>query len=68
MKLRQVKCYFIPFFGRSICKKIVRNGMFEGKPQRDVFNNYKVPFKKIGKLIIPSKSEIKLIIEPKCKN
>lgn len=41
-------------------KRFIRNGMFEGEPQRDVFGNYKVPFKKIGKLIIPSKSEIKI--------
>ena len=43
-----------------LVKRFIRNGMFEGEPQRDVFGNYKVPFKKIGKLIIPSKSEIKI--------
>ena len=43
-----------------LVKRFIRNGMFEGEPQRDVFGNYKVPFKKIGKLIIPTKSEIKI--------
>jgi 16S rRNA (cytosine1402-N4)-methyltransferase len=41
-----------------LVKRFIRNGMFEGEPQRDVFGNYEVPFKKIGKLIIPSKNEI----------
>ena len=43
-----------------LVKRFIRNGMFEGEPQRDVFGNYKVPFKKIGKMIIPSKTEIKI--------
>ncbi|MAR98453.1 MAG: 16S rRNA (cytosine(1402)-N(4))-methyltransferase [Formosa sp.] len=41
-----------------LVKRFIRNGMFEGEPQRDIFGNYEVPFKKIGKLIIPSKNEI----------
>jgi 16S rRNA (cytosine1402-N4)-methyltransferase len=37
----------------------VKNGMFEGEPERDFFGNYSVPFKTIGKLVIPSDEEIK---------
>jgi len=43
-----------------LVKRFIRNGMFSGEPQRDIFGNYEVPFKKIGKLIIPSKEEIKI--------
>jgi 16S rRNA (cytosine1402-N4)-methyltransferase len=32
--------------------------MFEGEPERDFFGNYSVPFKTIGKLIVPSAAEI----------
>lgn len=42
-----------------LVKRFIRNGMFEGEPERDVFGNFEVPLKKIGKLIIPSKEEIK---------
>ena len=43
-----------------LVKRFIRNGMFEGEPERDVFGNYKVPLKKIGDLIVPSEQEIKL--------
>lgn len=43
-----------------LVKRFIRNGMFEGEPIRDVFGNYKVPFKKVGNLIVPSEQEIKL--------
>lgn len=43
-----------------LVKRFIRNGMFEGEPERDVFGNYKVPFKKIGNLIVPTDHEIKL--------
>jgi len=43
-----------------LVKRFIRNGMFEGEPERDVYGNYKVPFKKIGSLIVPSGQEIKL--------
>ncbi|MBK87201.1 MAG: 16S rRNA (cytosine(1402)-N(4))-methyltransferase [Flavobacteriaceae bacterium] len=41
-----------------LVKRFIRNGMFEGEPQRDVFGNYEVPLKRLGKLIIPTKKEI----------
>ncbi len=41
-----------------LVKRFIRNGLFEGEPERDIFGNYEVPFKKVGKLITPSKEEI----------
>ncbi len=41
-----------------LVKRFMKNGLFEGEPQRDVFGNYEVPFKKIKGLIVPSKDEI----------
>jgi 16S rRNA (cytosine1402-N4)-methyltransferase len=43
-----------------LVKRFIRNGMFEGEPQRDVFGNFDVPLKKIGKLMVPTQSEIKI--------
>ena len=43
-----------------LVKRFIRNGMFEGEPERDLYGNFEVPFKKIGALIIPSEEEIKL--------
>lgn len=42
-----------------LVKRFIRNGMFEGEPEKDFFGNVKVPMKKIGKMIIPSFQEIK---------
>ena len=42
-----------------LLKRFIRNGMFEGEPERDVFGNFNVPLKKIGKLMVPTQSEIK---------
>ena len=41
-----------------LVKRFIRNGMFEGEPERDVFGNFEVPFKKVGKLVVPSKEEV----------
>jgi 16S rRNA (cytosine1402-N4)-methyltransferase len=43
-----------------LVKRFIRNGMFEGEPERDVFGNFEVPLKKVGGLIVPSKEEIKI--------
>lgn len=42
-----------------LVKRYMRNGLFEGEPERDFFGNFEVPFKTIEKLIIPSEEEIK---------
>jgi 16S rRNA (cytosine1402-N4)-methyltransferase len=39
-------------------KRFIRNGMFEGEPEKDLFGRFEVPFKIIEKLIVPSKGEI----------
>ncbi|RSK41953.1 16S rRNA (cytosine(1402)-N(4))-methyltransferase RsmH [Mangrovimonas spongiae] len=41
-----------------LVKRFIRNGMFEGEPERDIYGNFEVPLKKVGKLIVPSKEEI----------
>ena len=41
-----------------LVKRFVKNGMFEGEPERDFFGNFEVPFKIIEKLIVPSEAEI----------
>ena len=41
-----------------LVKRFMRNGLFEGEPEKDFYGNVSVPFKK-GKLIIPSDKEIK---------
>ncbi len=43
-----------------LVKRFIRNGLFEGEPERDVFGNFEVPLKKVGGLIVPSHSEIKM--------
>jgi 16S rRNA (cytosine1402-N4)-methyltransferase len=41
-----------------LVKRFMRNGLFEGEPERDFFGNYEVPFKTIEKLIVPTAEEI----------
>ncbi|WP_282787763.1 16S rRNA (cytosine(1402)-N(4))-methyltransferase RsmH [Flavobacterium croceum] len=41
-----------------LVKRFIKNGMFEGEPERDVFGNFTVPMKPIGKLIVPTDAEI----------
>ncbi len=41
-----------------LVKRYVRNGMFEGEPERDMFGRFEVPFKIIEKLIVPTEEEI----------
>ena len=43
-----------------LVKRFMKNGMFEGEPERDFFGNFSVPFKTIGKLIVPDTAEIKI--------
>lgn len=41
-----------------LVKRFMRNGMFEGEPERDMFGRFEVPFKIIEKLIVPTEEEI----------
>lgn len=43
-----------------LVKRFLKNGMFEGEPERDFFGNFSVPFKSIEKLIVPTDAEIKV--------
>ena len=41
-----------------LVKRFMKNGMFEGEPERDMFGRFEVPLKQLGKLIVPSEEEI----------
>lgn len=43
-----------------LVKRFIRNGLFEGEPERDMYGNFEVPLKKVNGLIVPSKEEIKI--------
>jgi 16S rRNA (cytosine1402-N4)-methyltransferase len=43
-----------------LVKRFMKNGLFEGEPERDFFGNFSVPFKLVGKLIVPSNEEINI--------
>ena len=43
-----------------LVKRFIRNGMFEGEPERDMFGNFEVPLKKVNGLIVPTADEIKI--------
>lgn len=42
-----------------LVKRYIRNGLFEGEPEKDIFGHFEVPFKKVGKLIVPQRQEVK---------
>ncbi len=42
-----------------LVKRFMRNGMFDGEPEKDMFGRVEVPMKPIGKFIIPDAAEIK---------
>lgn len=42
-----------------LVKRYIKNGLFQGEPEKDVFGRFEVPFKAVGKLIVPSDGEIK---------
>ena len=43
-----------------LVKRFIRNGLFEGEPEKDFYGNFEVPLKKDGKMIVPTKEEIKV--------
>ncbi len=43
-----------------LVKRFVRSGLFEGEPEKDLYGNVSVPFKKVGGLIVPDEQEIKI--------
>lgn len=43
-----------------LVKRFIRNGLFEGEPERDMFGNFEVPLKKVNGLIVPTKEEVSI--------
>ncbi len=43
-----------------LVKRFMKNALFEGEPEKDFYGRFEVPFKLIGKMIIPSNEEIKI--------
>ena len=43
-----------------LVKRFMKNGMFDGEPEKDFYGNFSVPFQTIGKLIVPTPQEIKI--------
>lgn len=43
-----------------LVKRFIRNGLFEGEPERDMFGNFEVPLKKVNGLIVPTREEINI--------
>lgn len=42
-----------------LVKRYMRDGLFEGQPEKDMYGRVEVPFKRVGKFIVPSEEEIK---------
>ncbi|MDO6676423.1 16S rRNA (cytosine(1402)-N(4))-methyltransferase RsmH [Tenacibaculum sp. 1_MG-2023] len=42
-----------------LVKRFIRTGLFSGEPEKDFYGNTSEPLKKVGKMIIPTKAEIK---------
>lgn len=42
-----------------LVKRFMRNGLFQGEAEKDVFGRVDVPFKLVGKFVVPSEEEIK---------
>lgn len=41
-----------------LVKRFMKNGMFEGEPEKDFFGRFEVPLKQLGKIIVPSEAEL----------
>ncbi|GFD76271.1 ribosomal RNA small subunit methyltransferase H [Tenacibaculum sp. KUL113] len=42
-----------------LVKRFIRTGLFSGEPEKDFYGNTSEPLKKVGKMIVPAKEEIK---------
>lgn len=43
-----------------LVKRFIRDGLFEGQPERDLYGNFATPLKKVGNMISPTFEEIKI--------
>ena len=41
-----------------IVKRFYKTGKFQGEIEKDIYGNYSLPYKIIGKLIVPNQTEI----------
>lgn len=41
-----------------LVKRFIKNGLFYGEPEKDIYGNVEVPLKPVGKLIVPTPVEI----------
>lgn len=41
-----------------LVKRFMKNGLFDGEPEKDFFGNFSVPFKNVQKLIVPNQQEV----------
>lgn len=41
-----------------LVKRFIRSGLFEGEPEKDMYGRTEVPFKPVGKFIVPTAEEI----------
>lgn len=42
-----------------LVKRFIRDGQFQGAPEKDFYGNVSVPFKKVGGMIVPTEEEIR---------
>ncbi|WP_428741300.1 16S rRNA (cytosine(1402)-N(4))-methyltransferase RsmH [Tenacibaculum sp.] len=42
-----------------LVKRFIQTGLFSGEPEKDFYGNTNEPLKKVGKMIVPTKEEIK---------
>ena len=42
-----------------LVKRFIRTGLFAGEPEKDFYGNTNEPMKKVGKMIVPTREEIK---------
>lgn len=43
-----------------LVKRFIRNGLFEGEPEKDIYGRSEVPFKPVGKFSVPTVEEIRI--------
>lgn len=43
-----------------LVKRFIRNGLFEGEPEKDIYGHAEMPFKPVGKFIVPTAEEIRV--------
>lgn len=42
-----------------LVKRYMRDGLFEGQPEKDIYGRVEVPFKRVGRFVTPTEEEVK---------